>query len=590
MTHRACHHFFGEFTLDVAERQLRRATRPVRLEPKAFDLLLALVEHHGHLLTKRQLLDLVWPDTCVEEGIIAVHVSHLRKTLGDSDRHQFIETMSASGYRFVADVTTHQSAQGARARSLSVAILPCRPRAPDACERDRDIGLALADMLIDRLGRFGHLVVRPTRAIFTPGEPERDPVRIGQLLSVDVVMDSSFSVTDDRLQVSVQLASALDGTCLWQAAFEEPTATFMAVPEAIAAQVMVHLEAARSGPPAEAGRSLETLGPAARVTLPPGVHQLVGRGRAALSSASRAELPNAVAAFQAAIEIDPTYAVAHAGLAQTCCAQAFMRLRPLAEAYHVAKTAALRALAMDDQSADAQAALGQVLYLSEWDWVGAEKSLTRALTLNPSHTQAHLHYGSLLEARGALDRGLDMKWKALERDPLCPAVHLGIATSYFLRRQYDEMIEWANRTLALAPDHLGAREYIAGAFQMKGDLDRYMIEHMRYAEVLGVPSESLEPMRRAYASGGRLGLLRYVVAQQSARQDDTADLALAVNYGELEDMELAFHHLERAVNSRDPGLVHLAVSPLWDGLRHDARFEHYLGRLGLHTASSRAAR
>jgi len=264
---------FGDFTLDVDERRLSRTGgHAVRLAPKAFDLLVALLRESGRLVTKAELLARVWPDSFVEEGILSVHIASLRKALDGSSRGPMcIETVPRSGYRFVAPVK----------RSLS---------------------------------------------------------------------------RDDPLDVRAVL------------------------------------------PPIE-------------------VYELVGRGRSHLLSGSYFELPYAATAFRAAIEIDPTYAAAHAGLALTRCAQASLRMMPHLEAYADAKASALRALAMDDGCADAQVALGSVLFLSEWDWTGAERSLRRALDINPAHSEGLLQYGSLMEALGHLEQGLRFKQQALERIP-----------------------------------------------------------------------------------------------------------------------------------------------------------------------------
>ena len=133
--------------------------------------------------------------------------------------------------------------------------------------------------------------------------------------------------------------------------------------------------------------------------------ELVARGWAHLRSGSFFELSDAVSVFQAATVIDPTYAAAHAGLALVRVAQATTRDVPLVEAFGEAKAAALRALALDHESADAQVALGQVMFFAEWDWIAAERSFQRALALNPNHAEAYLHYGVLMEALGDLDRG-----------------------------------------------------------------------------------------------------------------------------------------------------------------------------------------
>jgi DNA-binding winged helix-turn-helix (wHTH) protein len=348
--------------LDVGERQLLRAGVRVLLAPKAFDLLVALVRRAGRLRTKAELLEQVWPEAFVEEGILAVHVSALRKALGDHNRPpRFIETVPGSGHRFVAAVTRAVVAEGGAA----------------------------------------------------PARPAR---------------------------------------------------------------------------PAE-------------------VYELVGRGRLHLLSAKLGDLPQAEAAFGAAIALDPTYAEAHAGLALTCCAQAELHAVPAPEAYGQAARSALRALAMDSRCADAHVAQGSVLFLSEWDWAGAERSFTRALEINPDYTEAYLLYGRLLEALGEVDRGLEMKLRALERDPHSPLVHLQIAMAHWHRRRYDETIAWATRALDIDERHLLAREFLAGAYWAMGDFDRHMEENLRHAAHYGVDGQRARPVAaglcRRWAPGRR---------------------------------------------------------------------------------------
>jgi tetratricopeptide (TPR) repeat protein len=294
------------------------------------------------------------------------------------------------------------------------------------------------------------------------------------------------------------------------------------------------------------------------------------------------QVPQAVEAFREATALAPTYAGAHAGLALAYCAQAEYRLRPPAEAFSDARGAALRALAMDDACADAQVALGAVLFLSDWNWTGAERSLQRALALHPNHTEAYLLYGRLLEALGKLEEGLEIKMRALERDPFSPLVHLQISMSYFCQRRYDDSIEWANKTLALEPRHPHAREHLAGAYWKKGDTDRYMQENIKHAELHGAPPAALEIVQQAYASGGRTAVFRLVLQRAAAQPQAFPDMQLAILHSEAGDMDAAFRHLDRAIEAHDPGLVHLAVGPQWDSLRSDPlRFRQGVERMGL---------
>jgi tetratricopeptide (TPR) repeat protein len=291
------------------------------------------------------------------------------------------------------------------------------------------------------------------------------------------------------------------------------------------------------------------------------------------------DVPKAVEAFNAALALDTTYAPAFAGLALAHCARAAMRLAPPREAYSEAKVAALRALALDGASADAQVALGTVLLFSEWDFDGAERSLRRALALHPSHQQACVVYGRLLDACGRSQEALAVKLRALEDDPRSPLVHVQIALSYWNRRQFDGAIEWANKALAIDGRHLLAREFLVGAYLQKGDHERAMSEAIRHAESFGVPPEKLQPLKDTYASGGRRAVLRYSLEQ--VRQADGPPVALAVLSAEAGDLDTAFACLDRAIDARDPSLIDLAVGPQWDPLRADARFDRCLARVGL---------
>ena len=256
-----------------------------------------------------------------------------------------------------------------------------------------------------------------------------------------------------------------------------------------------------------------------------------------------------------------------------------MRVAPPLDAYRDARAAALRALAMDDGSADAQVALGTVLFFAEWDWQGAERCLLRAVALNPSHVQGSLVYGRLLDALIRPQQALDLKMRAFESDPLSPLVHVQIALSHWNQRRYDEAIEWANKALALDPRHLLAREFLAGAYLKKGNFARYLMEVTEHAAACGVPAAALDPLKAAYAGGARAGAW-YSLQQVAANQNAPA-FQLALLSGEAGDLDAAFDYLDRAMLGRDPSLVDLGVGPQWDCLRGDPRFEQRVLRMGL---------
>lgn len=571
------HYRFGAMALDVSERRLSRDRQSLPLPPKAHDVLVELVRHAGRLVTKRELLDQVWAGSFVEEGILSVHISALRKALGDDNRSpRFIETVSRSGYRFIAPVIDDQGDQSA----WSIAVLPSRPSGAETSDVELSIGLAIADGLIDRLGRFSQISVRSTRAIHSYTNPQEDPAAIGRALRVDAVIVSTFEKAQEGIRVAAELLRARDGICLWRGEYDERPGTDRSLPDAMAESIAAHLDARPLvdrpagvfGNWADVRRSLSR--PPSRLE----VYELIGRGRAHLASLSRSESPKAVAAYEAAIELDSTFAAAHAGLALAWCQQAELRVVPPAEAYERARAAALRALAVDDASADAQVALGAVSFLGQWDWLGAERSLQRALELNPNHSEAYVLYGRLLDTLGRLQDGLELKLRALERDPFSPLVHQAISMSYWNQRRYEDSIAWANKTLELDPRHLVAREHLAGAYWAMGDFDRHMAENVKHAQSHGVAAEALEPIKQAYAAGGRAGVVRWILETQG---NHLPAMQLALLHGELGDMDAAIQHLMQAIDTHEPCLVDLAVAPQWDHLRADRRFQSCLARMGL---------
>jgi tetratricopeptide (TPR) repeat protein len=318
------------------------------------------------------------------------------------------------------------------------------------------------------------------------------------------------------------------------------------------------------------------------------LYEFVGRGRARLLSGSYFELSEALSSFRAAIELDSTYAAAHAGLAVTRCLQGSLRAVPFAEAFAEAKASALRALAMDSECADAQMALGTVLFASEWDWAAAERSLRRALDINPSHTEALLAYGGLMEALGRLEEGLRFKQQALARNPESWLVFAEIANSYWNQRRYDEATLWAKRVLEIDPRHLLAGEFLAGVYFKQGDVEQFLAENIRRAKLFGVPDTAVErftrlaaDMRQAYDAGQHAGLARCMLQQIPPGSGGAIALQRAVLHGAAGELDAAFQYLDRALDLRDPALVYLAVAPQWDTMRDDPRFAARLERMGL---------
>jgi serine/threonine protein kinase len=331
--------------------------------------------------------------------------------------------------------------------------------------------------------------------------------------------------------------------------------------------------------------------------------ELVARGWAHLRSGSFFELSDAVSAFLAATEVAPAYAAAHAGLALTKVAQAVAHDVPHLEALAEAKTIALRALALNDKSADAQVALGQVMLFSEWDWTAAERSFQRALAINPNHAEAYLHYGGLMEALGELTRGFELKLQGLECDSTSAFAHVLVASSLWHQRRYDDVIVWVNKALDRDPRHLFARELLVGAYWKKGDFKRQIVEDLKRVEARDLSEEVRAALREIVAeilhafdhegldAAHRCILKHMSSAWMTALMADEGGSTIIgrgntmigplARSAEAGDLDKAFELLQGALDLRDPGLVHLAVAPQWDHLRADPRFNQCLARMKL---------
>jgi tetratricopeptide (TPR) repeat protein len=198
------------------------------------------------------------------------------------------------------------------------------------------------------------------------------------------------------------------------------------------------------------------------------------------------------------------------------------------------------------------------MLFAEWDWIAAERSFQRALAINPNHAEAYLHYGFLMEALGDLERGFHLKLQGLECDSTSALAHVLIAVSFWNQRRYDDVIVWVNKALDRDPQHLFARELLAGAYWKMGDLEHFRT-HLQHA-------------RELLADG------------TAQRELGNAGFELVMHYAGIGDLDAAFEHLQRLIDARDPALVHLAVAPQWDSLRADPRFNECLARMKLRPA------
>ena len=604
---------FGDFLLDEGERRLAASGRAVGLSPRAFDLLVLLVERHGRLVRREELVNLLWPDAFVEDGTLARHVSDLRKALGEAAG--LVETVPKAGYRFAAEVQElapsglpvpePQPVQGEEAvarrwvlgagvglallllaalgwrlavrlrpapalRPASVAVLPFTAIGADQDAEHLEIGIA--DVLILQLSQLPDLEVRPLGAVSRYAGTTFDPLAAGRTLRVDAVLEGTFRHREGRLRVSARLLSVADGRSLWAGSFDHPDRDLLAVEDAIAREAILALAPALQ--PATPGGAA-----VARAAIDPEAHDLYLRGRFFWAKRTSAANQRAVELFDAALARVPDYPEAEAGLAAAYALLAGLAQPP--ELYEQARRHAERALSLDPRSADAHAVLGLVAENYDGDWARAEGEYQRALALQPNHPTAHHWYGEMLALLGRFDEGLALLDRAARLDPLSLAIATDIAKAHYFARHWDEAVLYGEEVLAMDSQYAWAWAWVGAAEIERGNLERGLECLTHFDQLEASPFSAAIHIWALVAMGKtEEAEARHQELEAAATSGYVMPVSLAMARLALGDQEGALDALDKLVATRQ-NRIGVSTSPIFDPLRDQPRYQDLLRRAGL---------
>jgi len=558
---------FGDFSVDAARRQLRgRGGEPVPLTTKAFETLLYLVGRAGTVLDKDELMGAVWPDAAVEENNLTQAISSIRRALGESraDR-RYILTVPGRGYCFVADVRTRTPhAQTSTASSVrTMAVLPFQPLVAES--RDSALELGMADTLIAKLsGR--EIIVRPINSVRKYVELDQDPLAAGHELGVELVLEGSIQRWGDSIRVTVRLVKTADGSSLWAGTFDEKFTGIFVVQDAIANKVAAAL-ALRLG--AEEQNHLTK-----RHTENVEAYHSYLKGRFHWNKRAPQDLRKSIEHFKQAIALDPSYALAYAGLADayTLLANAGS---PAHEIMPKAREAAQQALSLDDGLAEAHAALGNIIIYYDYDFAGAEREHQRAIELNPNYATARHWYSELLMGLGRHEEALAEIRRALEIDPLSLILNRQYGASLLFARRYDAAIAQMKKAVDLDSNFAVAHSTLSVAYWMNGDYAESVEELARFQELTG-GERTAALMRKSFAEGGWRGFLRAMTGEP--RPANLTPYNVATFHAALGEKDEAFVELNKSYQNREGILGLLKVDPRFDSLHDDPRFQDLASR------------
>jgi eukaryotic-like serine/threonine-protein kinase len=455
----------------------------------------------------------------------------------------------------------------------SLAVLPMVNASADAGTEYLSDGIT--ESLINSLSQFPGLKVKSRSSVFRYKGRETDPQVAGRELNVQAVLTSRLVQRGEELSISAELVDVRDDTRIWGDQYNRKLADIQAMQKDIGREITDRLRLKLTG---EENKSL-----ARRQTKDSEAYQDYLKGRYYWNKRSAAGLKTAVEYYDKAIARDPTFALAHVGLAE-CYAVlgVYAEVRPR-ECFPKARVAALKALEIDETLGEAHAVLAQVRTWYDLDWAGAERDFRRAIELNPSYATAHQAYAKCLVIIGRLDEALVEIKRAQELDPLSLIVNTDLGAVLIWLRRPDQAIEQLRQTLDMDPSFVSARFYLGRAYELKQMYPEAIAE---FRAGLGFAEEDpllIAGLGHALALSGNQGEARTILAQLLARSKSGyyPPGAIASVYISLGDKDRAFQWLRAAAEERDQFVVALKSSFLYDPIRSDPRFPDLLRRLNL---------
>ncbi len=633
---------FACFELNLQTGELRQDGVAIRLQPQPTLILTLLAGRPGNLVTREEIQQRVWgAETFIDfdTGLNSA-IRQIRHALkDDTGAPRFIETVPRRGYRFLAplekiennasgpavqpfvapdlsDAGEHVGAGlaaaapallvpaipwwrakwplaaggGALAALLvvaiwftlfrgraeaidSVAVLPFE-NASTVSETEY-LSDGITETLIGQLSQIPRLKVMARSTVFRYKGSNIDPQKVGHDLNVRAVLTGRVLQRGETLTISIELMDVRDGSLLWSRLYNRKLADTLAVQEDIAREVTDKLRLRLAG--------VEEKRLTAHVTENAEAYQLYLKGRYYWNKRTPDGIQKAIESFQQAIEKDPSYALAYAGLAD--CYHVPANPLPPRERMPLAKAAALKALQLDDTLVEAHTTLARVLFVYDWDWPAAEKEFKRAIELNPRYAPAHQWYGGYLSAIGRFREADAEKKRALELEPLSLIVNFEVGLALYSSRNYDQAIDQFQKTLELDANFPPPHTFLAAAYEQKGMFEEAITAFQRAMSVTQSPAKTLAMagLGHVYAVSGRKTEARKILAELQRLSEHSyvqaTDVALV--YAGLGDKDKAFAWLDKAYEEHSFALSNLKVEPRFDLLRSDPRFTDLLRRIGL---------
>ena len=454
----------------------------------------------------------------------------------------------------------------------SLAVLPLAN-----ASRDADIEYlvdGITENLINSLSQVPKLRVMARSTVFSYKGKAADPLEVGRKLKVRAVLTGRVAQQGDALKVGTELVRVADGSQLWGEQSTWPLANILTMQADMVKQISEKLRLRLTGEQRQRSTKSYTDNTEA--------YHLYLRGRYySLNLWTADGFKKGLDYLNRAITLDPTYALAYAGLAATYYDASGVYYQPQ-EAMPKAKAAAVRALDLDEEVAEAHTALAEVMAYYEWNWKEAEKHYQRALALNPNYALAHLYYGQYLVEQGRL-QGIEEMKQAERLDPLTPSTNMLLPLYYYSARRYGEAVSQLREIIETYPNFVVTHSFLGMFYEQQGKIVEAIAEFNEARRLDPEQPFTLGYLGHAYASLGKRSEAREMIEEMKRRAQRVYvdPFAVAIVYAGLDEKDEAFMWLERAYDAHSESLLLYKNAPLLDGLRSDPRFTNLFRRMGL---------
>jgi TolB-like protein/DNA-binding winged helix-turn-helix (wHTH) protein/Flp pilus assembly protein TadD len=632
---------FGPFRIDAVKRVLLRDDEIVPLTSKSLDTLLVLVGRRGQIVSKDELMKTLWPDTIVEENNLTQQISMLRKALGErANEHRYVVTVPGRGYSFVAEVSMPgngdmnliveqhirsritldvgkeqengiprepikylpgvsvitgrrwaskstvlslaailaglaslwflwQSAQSPQngQRKRSIAVLPFKPLNSDPTNDYLSTGMA--DALIAKLSNIRQFSVRPTSAIIKYAGNSHEAQAIGRELGVDSVLEGTVQKAGERVRVTVQLVNVQERNPVWAKSFDESITDIFAVQDTISEQVAQAMMVKLNGDEQRQLRKHDTDNVEA--------YQEYLRGRYFWNKRDAPGLTKSLDHFRQAVNLDPNYAQAYAGLADAYTLLVSYRVDsfPPDETVGRSKAAAIKALGLDETLAEAHASLAMIKARYDHDGSGAETEFKRAIELNPNYATAHHWYSEYLAISGREPEAMTEIKRAQELDPLSSVINTTLGERLYFARNYDEAITQLRKTLEIAPDFASAHFMLGLALEQKGRFEEAIAELLKANDNKTINLTVAASLGHTYALAGHEDKARKIL-DQLLTEKMSEPYEIAIVYQGLRDKQQVIGWLRKIKDDNAEMRMLLKHDPRLDSLRSETSLRELL--------------